>query len=85
MHIYYLQKIKVAAVFVYSGIVPNSGILAAQKDAKGFLQVDENFMTSLPGVFAAGRVVFDDLPIQIMIGDGSRAALSAAVWLQSDT
>lgn len=80
-----LQKIKVAAVFVYSGIVPNSGILAAQKDAKGFLQVDENFMTSLPGVFAAGRVVFDDLPIQIMIGDGSRAALSAAVWLQSDT
>jgi thioredoxin reductase (NADPH) len=80
-----LQKIKVAAVFVYSGIVPNSGILAVQKDAKGFLQVDENFMTSLPGVFAAGRVVFDDLPIQIMIGDGSRAALSAAVWLQSDT
>jgi thioredoxin reductase len=35
-------------------------------------------------VFAAGRVVHEDLPIQVLIGDGSRAALSAAAWLQSD-
>jgi len=39
-------------------------------------------MTSLPGVFAAGRVVHEDLPIQVLIGAGSRAALSAAAWLQ---
>ena len=79
-----LQKFEVAAVFVYRGIVPNSGFLAARKDAKGFLLVNENFMTSLPGVFAAGRVVHDDLPIQVMVGDGSRAALAAAAWLQAD-
>ena len=78
-----LQKLEAAAVFVYRGIVPNSSILAAEKDAKGFLLVDGNLMTSLPGVFAAGRVVNDDLPISVMIGDGSRASLSAAAWLQA--
>jgi thioredoxin reductase len=62
--------------------VPESSFLAAQKDAQGFLLVDENVMTSLPGVFAAGRVVHEDLPIQVLIGAGSRAALSAAAWLQ---
>lgn len=79
-----LEKLEVAAVFVYRNIVPDSRILAAQKDAKGFLLVDENLMTSLPGVFAAGRVVHDDLPLQVLVGDGSRASLSAAAWLQSD-
>ena len=78
-----LQKLEVAAVFSYRGIVPNSTIVNAQKDTKGFLLVDENFITSLPGVFAAGRIVYEDLPIQVMIGDGSRAALSAATWLQT--
>ncbi len=78
-----LQKLEIEAVFAYRGIVPNSMIVNAQKDAKGFLLLDENFMTSLPGVFAAGRIVYEDLPIQVMIGDGSRAALSAASWLQS--
>jgi thioredoxin reductase (NADPH) len=80
-----LQKLDVAAVFVYRTIIPNSGIVDAQKDAKGFLLIDDKFMTSLPGVFAAGRVVHHDLPIQVLVGDGSRAALSAAAWLQKDT
>ncbi|MGW8287397.1 MAG: NAD(P)/FAD-dependent oxidoreductase [Desulfobulbales bacterium] len=74
----------VAAVFVYRGIVPNIKIVAAQQDAKGFLLVDENYMTSLPGMFATGRVVYADLPIQVLVGDGSRTALSAAAWLQAD-
>ena len=78
-----LRKLEIEAVFAYRGIVPNSMIVNAQKDAKGFLLVDENFRTSLPGVFAAGLVVYEDLPIQVMIGDGSRASLSAAAWLQS--
>ncbi len=73
--------LEVAAVFVYRGILPDIKIAAAQQDAKGFFLVDENFMTSLPGVFATGRVVYADLPIQVLVGDGSRAALSAAEWL----
>lgn len=77
------ERLKSAAVFVYRGIVPDIKIAAAQQDRKGFFLVDENFMTSLTGVFATGRVVYADLPIQVLVGDGSRAALSAAAWLQS--
>ena len=80
-----IKRIKVAAVFVYRGIVPNIDIVSARQTAKGFLQVDENNMTSLSGVFATGRVVYADLPIQVLVGDGSRAALSAAAWLQAQT
>ena len=78
------KRIEVAAVFVYRGIVPNVKIVAAQQDAKGFFLVDESFMTSLAGVFATGRVVFAELPIQVLVGDGSRTALAAAAWLQAD-
>ena len=78
-----MKHFETAAVFVYRGIVPDIKIASAQQDAKGFFVVDENFMTSLPGVFATGRVVFADLPVQVLVGDGSRAALSAAAWLQT--
>jgi thioredoxin reductase (NADPH) len=79
-----IKQLNISAVFIYRGIVPNIEIVAARQDAKGFLLVDENYMTSLPGVFATGRVVYADLPIQVLVGDGSRAALSAAAWLQAD-
>lgn len=77
-----LEKLGVAAVFVYRSIVPNIKIVSARQNDKGFLFVDENYMTSLPGVFATGRVVHADLPIQVLVGDGSRTALSVAAWLQ---
>jgi thioredoxin reductase len=77
------KPLKVAAVFVYRGIVPNIEIVAVKKDAKGFLLVDENYMTSLPGVFATGRVVYADLPIQVLVGDGSRTGFAVAAWLQA--
>jgi thioredoxin reductase (NADPH) len=77
------KRLNAAAVFIYRGIVPNIEITAAQQKENGFLLVDENHMTSLPGVFATGRVVYADLPIQVLVGDGSRAALSAAAWLQA--
>jgi thioredoxin reductase (NADPH) len=77
------KLLKVDAIFVYRGIVPDIKINAVQQDRKGFFLVDENFMTTRTGVFATGRVVFADLPIQVLVGDGSRAALSAAAWLQA--
>jgi thioredoxin reductase (NADPH) len=77
-----IKGFETAAVFVYRGIVPDIRIADVQQDTKAFFLVDENFMTSLPGVFATVRVVFADLPVQVLIGDGSRAALSAATWLQ---
>jgi len=77
------QKIEVSAVFVYRGIKPNSSMVSARKNRKGFLEVDENCMTSLPGVFAAGRVAYPDLPIAAMAEEGSRAAHAAESWQKS--
>ena len=79
------KRLQTSAVFVYRGIVPDIRITGAQQDAKGFFLVDKNFMTTLPGVFATGRVVFADLPVQVLVGDGSRAALAAAAWLEVNT
>gem|GEM_PF-1061320 len=78
------RRKKVTAVFVYRSIVPNINIVTARQNAKGFLLLDENYMTSLPGVFAAGRVADHKLPVQVIVGDASRAALSAVAWLQAD-
>ena len=78
-----IKCLETSAVFVYRGIVPDIRITAAQQDTKGFFLVDENFMTSLPGLFATGRVVFADLPVHVLVGDGSRTALAAADWLQT--
>ena len=77
------QKVAVSAVFVYRGIKPNSHMVPVRRSRKEFLEIDENSMTSLPGVFAAGRVVEPDLPIAAMAEEGSRAAHAAAAWLQS--
>jgi len=79
------ERMKAAAVFVYRGIEPDMRLAAVHQDEKGFFKVDENFMTSLPGVFATGRVVYADLPIQVLVGDGSRAALGAASWLETES
>jgi thioredoxin reductase (NADPH) len=76
------RKLAVAALFVYRTIVPNSELVDGCRDAGGFLTLDRESMTSLSGVFGAGRVVRPDLPIEVMVGDGSRAALAAAAWLR---
>jgi thioredoxin reductase len=61
------KRLKADAIFVYRGIVPDIKIDAVQQDRKGFFLVDENFMTTLPGAFATGRVVYADLPIHVLI------------------
>ena len=49
----------------------------------GEIEVGRDLMTSCPGVFAAGDVT-DQLGKQVIIaaGDGARAGVGAAKWLQ---
>jgi len=79
------ERLKASAVFVYRGIEPDMRLAAVEQDEKGFFKVDENFMTTLSGIFATGRVVYADLPIQVLVGDGSRAALGAVSWLETES
>ena len=73
------------AVFIESGGLPAAeftGGLVEVNEA-GEIQVGRDSMTSRAGVFAAGDVT-DELGKQVIIaaGDGARAGVAAARWLQ---
>ena len=44
-----------------------------QTDSRGYLIIDDNYMTSIPGIFAGGDIVGGDTVIQAM-GMGKQAA-----------
>ena len=72
--------LQIDAIFADLGLLPNSGVVRriVKVDPAGFIWVDEQHMTSLAGLFAAGDVTtaFAE-QILIAIGDGVRAAVSA--------
>ena len=51
-------------------------------NARGNILVDENGMTSLPGVFAGGDIVRGAATVILAMGDGKRAALAINGYLQ---
>ena len=75
----------VEAVFIEAGSTPAEEFTGGlvRVNGSGEIEVDHDLMTSCPGVFAAGDVT-DALGKQIIIaaGDGARAGVAAARWLQ---
>ena len=73
-------------VFVFIGHFPNSQLFKGQlaMDPQGFLTVDRNMMTNIPGVFAAGEIM-DPIFKQAIssAGQGCMAAIAAERWLES--
>jgi thioredoxin reductase (NADPH) len=73
-------------VFVFIGHFPNSQLFKGQldMDPQGFLTVDRNMMTNVPGVFAAGEIM-DPIFKQAIssAGQGCMAAIAAERWLES--
>lgn len=81
-----IQEIPVKGVFVYVGLVPNTGFLknALKLDPAGYLETDEKLQTSVPGVFAAGDVRDKNLyQITTAVADGSVAAVSAERYIEN--
>ncbi|MDW8310051.1 MAG: FAD-dependent oxidoreductase, partial [Verrucomicrobiales bacterium] len=50
----------------------------------GNIVVDENGMTSLPGVFAGGDIVRGAATVILAMGDGKRAAQAIDAWLRGE-
>jgi thioredoxin reductase len=78
------SMLQVDAVFADLGLLPNSGVVRriVQVDPDGFIWVDDQQMTTLEGLFAAGDVTTALAEnILIAIGDGTRAAVSAYGYL----
>ena len=55
--------------------------LGAEKDARGNLKIDRSFMTSVPGVFAAGDCQRGQSLVVWAIADGRRAARGIDIYL----
>lgn len=73
-----------SAVFVQIGLVPNSGFVKGFVDMNQFgeIEIDERCRTNRKGVFAAGDVTTVPFKqINIAMGEGSKAALSAFDYL----
>ena len=52
-------------------------------DKRGTIVVDENLMTSIPGVFAGGDAIRGEATVILAMGDGRKAALSIHEYLQN--
>ena len=80
-----ISHIQTDGVFPYIGFTPNCDGFNGQlkKDEKGFITVDENLQTSIPGVFAAGDVRVTPLrQVITAVADGAIAGVSAVKYLE---
>jgi glutamate synthase (NADPH/NADH) small chain len=50
----------------------------------GYIIVDEDGMTSMPGVFAGGDIVRGAATVILAMGDGKRSAIAIDAWLRGD-
>ena len=79
------ETVPVEAVFIETGSIAAEELTGGlvQVNGSGEIEVDRSLMTRRPGVFAAGDVT-DQLGKQAIIaaGDGARAGVAAAKWLQ---
>jgi thioredoxin reductase (NADPH) len=80
------RELPVDGCFIWVGIRPNTGFIhdAVKTDASGFIIVDLNMKTSVPGVFAAGDVRSTPLrQIVTAVGDAAIAVSSAEHYLEN--
>lgn len=78
------RELETAAMFVFIGFRPNTGIIEAHvdHDAMGYLRTDANMQTSIPGLFAAGDVrVQLTRQVTTAVGDATTAAIAAEKYL----
>lgn len=81
-----VQELAADGCFIWVGILPNTSFLPKEVavDKQGFIIVDNNMQTSIPGVYAAGDVRSTSLrQIVTAVGDGAIATFSAEHYLQS--
>lgn len=78
------ENLEVEGVFVSIGMIPASEFLTDILDlSNGYIVTDENMMTSIPGIFAAGDVRSKKLrQVSTAVGDGAMAAAAVTEFLK---
>ena len=75
------QTIPCEGVFILRASIAPDSLLPGLATENGFVTVDRQMATNLPGVFAAGDITGTPLQVAKAVGEGLTAALSAARWL----
>lgn len=81
-----ISEMATDSVFIFVGTMPRSAFLngAVSLDKDGFVFVNTEMETNVPGVFAAGDVVSKRLrQVSVSVGEGATAAFSAEKYLES--
>ena len=81
-----LVEIPAAAVFIYVGYKPYTDFVkdVVDLDKYGYIVTDKHMRTSVPGIFAAGDVVSENLAqVAVAVGDGAKAAVAIREYLQN--
>lgn len=77
-------ELKLDGLFIYVGNIPNTDFVKGliTLDEEGYIITDENLMTNIPKIFAAGDVRKKPLrQIASAVGDGALAAIMAEKYL----
>ncbi len=80
------EEIPTAAVFIYVGYKPYTDFVKdlVELDDYGYIITDKHMHTSMPGIFAAGDVVSENLAqVAVAVGDGAKAAVGIREYLQN--
>ncbi len=77
------SEIKTDGVFIYVGLIPNTGFADVKKDEWGFIITNDKRETSVKGIFAAGDCRVTPLrQIATAVGDGAIASVSAERYIE---
>jgi len=79
------RTLPVSGVFIFVGLSPNTAPFRGLVDlaAGGYIQVDANMQTSVPGIFACGDCTAKRLrQVVTACGDGATAAFSAQLYVE---
>ncbi|HEY9207270.1 MAG TPA: thioredoxin-disulfide reductase [Candidatus Methanoperedens sp.] len=78
-----LSELKTDGVFIYVGLIPNTGFADVEKDEGGFIIPYPGQATSIKGIFVAGDCRVTPLrQITTAVGDGAIAAVSAERYIE---
>lgn len=80
------SELKTDGVFVYIGLVPNTGFTDVNKDDWGFITANDRMETSVKGIYVAGDCRNTPLrQIVTAVGDGAIAAISAEKYIEESS
>ncbi|WP_243364309.1 thioredoxin-disulfide reductase [Fundidesulfovibrio terrae] len=79
-------RLDVQGVFIFVGYEPQGGFFPSgiETDPQGFIVTDQNYLTSIPGIYAAGDVRSKNVrQVATAVGDGAAAASTVISYLET--